>query len=60
MRIDLNRGWSFTENCTENFICGTEGGSAVVDLPHTVKETPYDYFDESCYQMVATEPPVLR
>ena len=53
MRIDLNRGWSFTENCTENFICGTEGSSAVVDLPHTVCETPFNYFDESCYQLIA-------
>lgn len=40
MRIYLNRNWEF------------EGKS--VDIPHTVKETPFHYFDESEYQMVST------
>ena len=40
MRIYLNRNWDF------------EGKS--VDIPHTVKETPFHYFDESEYQMVST------
>ena len=45
-RIDLNRDWMFTENF-EDF-----GGARRVSLPHTCRETPYDYFDESVYQMV--------
>ena len=40
MRIYLNRNWNFA------------GKS--VDIPHTVKETPFHYFDESEYQMVST------
>ena len=53
MRLALNRGWTFTENCDEAFLCGDPvSGLKEVDLPHTCHETPYDYFDESLYQMV--------
>ena len=45
-RIDLNRDWLFTED-HEDF-----SGAVRVSLPHTCRETPYDYFDESAYQMV--------
>lgn len=45
-RMDWNRNWEFTENF-EDF-----SGAATVTLPHTCRETPYDYFDESVYQMV--------
>ena len=45
-RIELNRDWAFTENY-EDF-----SGAKIVSLPHTCRETPYDYFDESVYQMV--------
>ena len=52
-RIYLNNDWQFTENCTEGFLCG--GGDAPVfsvRLPHTCREVPYDYFDETLYQML--------
>ena len=40
MRIYLNRNWNFNgENVT---------------IPHTCKETPFHYFDESEYQMIST------
>ena len=53
MRLDLNRGWSFTGNCDDAFLRGESvSGLTTVDLPHTCCETPYDYFDESMYQMV--------
>ncbi len=45
-RIDLNRDWKFTENYDDFSAAET------VSLPHTCRETPYDYFDESIYQMV--------
>ena len=44
--IDLNREWEFTEHF-EDF-----SAPVTVSLPHTCRETPYDYFDESIYQMV--------
>lgn len=52
MRLDLNRNWSFTEHFTPDFITDILPDDAVkVDLPHTTKLTPFDYFDESIYQM---------
>ena len=52
-RIALNRGWEFTENYTEGFLRGEAGEDiSLVELPHTCKEVPYHYFDESIYQMV--------
>ena len=53
MRISLNRGWSFTEHFDEAFLKGENSCDvAEVDLPHTCRETPYNYFDDSAYQMV--------
>jgi len=51
-RIDLNFAWEFTEHCHADFLAGKPAETAAVDLPHTCRETPYDYFDESVYQMV--------
>lgn len=52
-RIDLNRDWEFTENYTEGFLRGEASEEVVsVELPHTCKEVPFHYFDESIYQMV--------
>lgn len=53
--IDINDGWEFTPAFDSDFLSG--GGEAdarvtTVRLPHTCKETPYHYFDESIYQMV--------
>ena len=49
--IHLNRDWEFTERFSEGFAVGI-GSYEKVRLPHTVKQTPYDYFDEQCYQMI--------
>lgn len=49
--INLNNGWEFTESFDEAFSSG-EGCFETVRLPHTCKITPYNYFDESVYQMV--------
>ena len=52
-KIWLNDGWEFTEAWTEEFGRGAPcPAAASVRLPHTCRETPYDYFDESIYQMV--------
>ena len=60
-RIFLNDGWEFTESWSRQFQTGEpEQGEtetresspyAVVRLPHTCRETPFHYFDESLYQM---------
>ena len=58
-RIYLNNAWEFTEKWTEEFPAGDKKARMdsgpeyeTVRLPHTCKETPYHYFDESLYQMV--------
>ena len=52
-RIDCNFGWEFTPAWSEGFARDENvPGLAQVALPHTCAETPYDYFDENCYQMV--------
>ena len=54
-RYWLNDGWLFSFECTGAMLTPSpdEGGMQSVRLPHTVKETPYDYFDEGCYQGVS-------
>ena len=52
-RIYLDRKWKFNENFTEDMIENVMESSVLINLPHTVKETPLSYFDESIYQMVS-------
>lgn len=53
-RIYLNDGWRFTEHFTADLLKKDFDDSSLekVRLPHTCKETPYNYFDEHIYQMV--------
>ena len=51
-RIALNDGWEFTRSFTDAFLQPGSPADETVRLPHTCAETPYDYFDESVYQMV--------
>ncbi len=52
-KIFLDRKWRFNENFTEEMITKPMEESTLVNIPHTVKETPLSYFDESIYQMVS-------
>lgn len=52
-RIYLDRKWRFNEKFDEGMIDSPMNSSELVDIPHTVKETPLSYFDESIYQMVS-------
>ncbi|MBQ9392650.1 MAG: glycoside hydrolase family 2 protein [Oscillospiraceae bacterium] len=51
-RIYWNSGWEFTSRADDAFLRGEGTAEQMVRLPHTCAETPYDYFDESIYQMV--------
>ena len=51
-RIYWNEGWEFTQTFTEKVFQKDEKLKSV-RLPHTVKETPFNNFDESCYQMIS-------
>ena len=53
MRIALNDGWEFTEKYSQAFLMMERVDDVKeVRLPHTCRETPYDYFDEKIYQML--------
>ncbi len=49
--VNLNRDWEYTGSFDEAFASGS-GSFCGVSLPHTCRETPFDYFDESIYQTV--------
>ncbi len=49
----IDRGWRFSETFEESMITAPMAGGTEVCLPHTVKEVPFNYFDESVYQMVS-------
>ncbi|MCR4691052.1 MAG: glycoside hydrolase family 2 protein [Lachnospiraceae bacterium] len=55
-RVYLDQDWFFIPEYNEEFAKGNFLGSKgeSVRLPHTVKELPFHYFDESEYQMVST------
>lgn len=52
MRQYLNDEWTFCERWSDEYIL-TDAPGEKVRLPHTVKEVPFHYFDESEYQMVS-------
>ncbi len=61
-RVYLNEGWKFTENFSVNLFYSGVVDEKMVDVrfPHTCKELPYNYFDESEYQMVCGYRRTLR
>ena len=54
-RFYLNDDWLFTEQFEDSLAAPEypENTLQPVRLPHTCKETPFHYFDESLYQMVS-------
>ncbi len=54
-RLYLNNDWLFTERFEDSLAAPEypENTLQTVRLPHTCKETPFHYFDESVYQMVS-------
>jgi len=54
-RIYIDRGWRFEEFFTDEMVLPGYDESMMEDviIPHTVSETPFNYFDESIYQMVS-------
>lgn len=54
-RLYLNDDWLFTEQFEDSLVAPEypENTLQPLRLPHTCKETPFHYFDESLYQMVS-------
>lgn len=53
-RMNLNNDWQFIEAFHDKFLDSNWQDASVqeVRIPHTCKETPFHYFDESMYQMI--------
>lgn len=53
--IYLNKNWMFTEEFSEALLTESVNPKdyTIVSVPATVKETPFNYFDDSVYQMVS-------
>ena len=51
----LNFGWKYSPDFSEDMIKASFDDSKfqTVDIPHTNKELPLNYFDEKCYQFVS-------
>ncbi len=53
-RIFINNDWLFSKEFKDEYISGTiDSDLCEVRLPHTVCETPFNYFSEDEYQMVS-------
>lgn len=52
-RVYLNRNWLFQEEFKDEYISSAISDGQVVNVPHTVKETAFNYFDEHEYQMIS-------
>ena len=54
-KINLNFGWKYSETFSEDMIkkSYSDKDFETVDIPHTNKEIPYNYFDEKMYQFVS-------
>ena len=50
----INRNWQFVPEFKEELLqCQCWSEAQNITLPHTVKETPFHYFDEHEYQMIS-------
>ena len=55
MKQALNFSWSFIDSFEDSFLKKLDPKrSQKVDIPHTIKEIPYNYFSEESYQKVTT------
>ena len=60
--LDLNFSWKFSETFSEEMIRPGFDDSSFekVDIPHTNKELPYNYFDEASFQFVSCYRKIFR
>lgn len=54
MKTYINNSWQFINKFTKQFILSKSGdkNEKIVDIPHSVCETPFNYFNESIYEGV--------
>ena len=53
MKQSLNYSWKFTPYFKDIFLKRMDEGE-IINIPHSVKEMPYNYFSEEDYQIKST------
>ncbi|MFA7111744.1 MAG: glycoside hydrolase family 2 TIM barrel-domain containing protein, partial [Bacilli bacterium] len=54
MKIKISDNWKFIDNFDNSYLKKKPTKLEKIELPHTTKELPYNYFDEEEYQKVST------
>ena len=54
MKQSLNYAWNFIGDFKESYLTKLPSNVDVVNIPHTVKEVPYNYFSTESYQFIST------
>ena len=54
MKQSLNFSWNFIPSYSDDYLSKLPSEAVKVNIPHTVKEVPYNYFSEQTYQFVST------
>lgn len=59
-RFYINKDWQFCEKFADYMVMSPMKKAVEVMIPHTVKETPFNYFDADIYQMVSAYQRVIK
>lgn len=54
MKQSLSFAWNYMEDYQAEYLKCLPKNHFVVDVPHNIKDVPYNYFDEKTYQKVVT------
>ena len=54
MKQSLNFNWKFVSNFKDSYLIEDLKEYEIINIPHTIKEVPYNYFDEKEYQQIVT------
>ena len=54
MKQSLNFNWNYIPSYSDEYLTKLPSEAIKVNIPHTVKEVPYNYFSEQSYQFIST------
>ena len=54
MRQPLNFEWKYVSDYKDSYLKSLPKDASIINIPHTVKDVPYNYFSEEIYQKIST------
>ena len=54
MRQPLNFDWKYVGDYKDSYLKSLPKDASIINIPHTVKDVPYNYFSEEIYQKIST------